>query len=115
VPSRPTLNHPLSALLVHQLPHDHWKTLTFIAALRHNRFDAPCIIDGPINGDLFAAYVEQLLLPTRAPGDDVILGNIGSNKGQRARRAIRGAGAHILTRTFRRLAGSSHPYWIGLI
>jgi transposase len=54
------------------------------------------VIDGPINGDLFTAYVEQVLVPTLAPGDIVILDNLGSRKGQRARRAIRQAGAHLL-------------------
>ena len=79
-----------------RVPHGHWKTLTFIAALRHDRVDAPCVIDGPINGDLFTAYVEQVLVPTLAPGDIVILDNLGSHTGQRARRAIRRAGAHLL-------------------
>ncbi len=79
-----------------RVPHGHWKTLTFIAALRHDRVDAPCVIDGPINGDLFTAYVEQVLVPTLAPGDIVILDNLGSHKGQRTRRAIRQAGAHLL-------------------
>jgi len=85
-----------------RVPHGHWKTLTFIAALRHDRIDAPCVVDGPcvldgpINGDLFAAYVEQVLVPTLAPGDIVILDNLGSHKGHRARRAIRNAGAHLL-------------------
>jgi transposase len=51
------------------------------------------VIDGPINGDLFTAYVEQVLVPTLAPGDIAILDNLGSHKGQRARRAIRQAGA----------------------
>lgn len=79
-----------------RVPHGHWKTLTFIAALRHDRVDAPCVIDGPINGELFTAYVEQFLVPTLAPGDIVILDNLGSHKGHRARRAIRSAGAHML-------------------
>jgi len=85
-----------------RVPHGHWKTLTFIAALRHDRIDAPCVVDGPcvldgpINGDLFAAYVEQVLVPTLAPGDIVILDNLGSHKGHRAGRAIRNAGAHLL-------------------
>jgi transposase len=78
------------------VPHGHWKTLTFIAALRHDRIDAPCVIDGPINGDLFTAYVEQMLLPTLAPGDIVVLDNLGSHKGSSTRRAIRHAGAHLL-------------------
>lgn len=79
-----------------RVPHGHWKTLTFVAALRHDRVDAPCVIDGPINGDLFTAYVEQVLLPTLAPGEVVILDNLGSHKGRRTRRAIRSAGAHLL-------------------
>jgi transposase len=78
------------------VPHGHWKTLTFVAALRHDRIDAPCVLDGPINGDLFAVYVEQVLAPTLSPGDIVVLDNLASHKGQRARRAIRGAGAHLL-------------------
>lgn len=79
-----------------RVPHGHWKTLTFLAALRHDRLDAPCVIDGPINGELFRAYVEQFLAPTLAPGDIVILDNLGSHKGQRVRRAIRDARAHLL-------------------
>lgn len=79
-----------------RVPHGHWKTLTFVAALRHDRVDAPWVIDGPINGDLFTAYVEHVLVPTLAPGDIVILDNLGSHKGHRARRAVRQAGAHLL-------------------
>lgn len=79
-----------------RVPHGHWKTLTFIAALRHDRIDAPFVIDGPINGEIFATYVEQVLVPTLAPGDIVILDNLGSHKGRRARRAIRGADAHLI-------------------
>ena len=79
-----------------RVPHGNWKTLTFVAALRHDRVDAPCVIDGPINGDLFTAYVEQVLVPTLRPGDVVVLDNLASHKGRRARRAIRQAGAHLL-------------------
>jgi transposase len=77
-------------------PHGHWKTLTFLAALRSDRIDAPCVLDGPVNGCRFLAYVEQLLVPTLAPGDVVILDNLGSHKGEAVRRAIRKAGAHLL-------------------
>jgi transposase len=77
-------------------PHGHWKTMTFIAALRHDRIDAPCVIDGPINGQSFLAWVEQMLVPTLKPGDIVILDNLGSHKGEAARRAIRAAGASLL-------------------
>jgi len=77
-------------------PHGHWRTLTFIAALRADRIDAPCVFNGPINGEAFTAYVEQVLAPTLVPGDVVILDNLGSHKGQAVRRAIRSAGAHML-------------------
>ena len=78
------------------VPYGHWKTLTFIAALRHDRVDAPWVIDGPINGELFALYVEKVLAPTLSPGDIVILDNLGSHKGKAARSTIRVAGAHLL-------------------
>ncbi len=61
-------------------PYGHWKTLTFIAALRHDRIDAPWVIDGPINGELFLLYVETVLAPTLSPGDVVIMDNLGSHK-----------------------------------
>lgn len=70
--------------------------MTFIAALRHDRISAPWVIDGPINGDLFTLYVEKVLAPTLAGGDVVILDNLGSHKGQAARRAIRATGAHLV-------------------
>ncbi len=77
------------------MPHGRWRTLTFLAALRCDRIDAPCVIDGPINGDSFLAYVEQFLVPTLQPGDIVIMDNLGSHKGQAVRRAIRAAGAKL--------------------
>lgn len=79
-----------------RVPYGHWKTLTFIAALRHDRIDAPWVIDGPINGDIFTIYVKQILAPTLAKGDVVILDNLGSHKGKAARAAIRAAGAHMI-------------------
>lgn len=82
--------------LVGKVPHGHWQTMTFIAALRSNRIDAPCVIDGPINGESFLAYVEQILVPTLKPGDVVIMDNLGSHKGRAVRKAIRAAGAHLL-------------------
>ena len=79
-----------------KVPHGHWKTLTFLAALRHDRIDAPAVFDGPINGRSFLAYVEQFLIPTLKPGDVVILDNLGSHKGEAVRKAIRAAGAKLL-------------------
>ncbi|HEY1383666.1 MAG TPA: IS630 family transposase, partial [Dongiaceae bacterium] len=81
--------------LVAKVPHGHWRTLTFLAALRSDRIDAPCVIDGPINGRSFLAYVEQFLIPTLKPGDIVIMDNLGSHKRQVIRRAIRAAGAKL--------------------
>ena len=79
-----------------KVPHGRWRTLTFLAALRHDRIDAPCVVDGPINGRIFLAYVEQFLAPTLKPGDVVIMDNLGSHKGMAVRRAIRAAGAKLL-------------------
>jgi len=77
-------------------PYGHWKTLTFIAALRHDRIDAPWVIDGPINGELFQLYIEKVLAPTLSPGDVVVLDNLGSHKGKAARAAVRARGAHLI-------------------
>jgi transposase len=82
--------------LVAKVPHGHWRTLTFIAALRVDQIAAPCVFNGPINGQSFTAYVEQMLVPTLRPGDIVILDNLGSHKGPPVRRAIRKAGAKLL-------------------
>jgi transposase len=82
--------------LVGKVPHGHWQTMTFIAALRHDRIAAPCVIDGPINGEYFLAYVTQNLVPTLEPGDIVIMDNLGSHKGQAVRKAIRSVGARLL-------------------
>jgi transposase len=82
--------------LVEPAPHGHWRTLTFIAALRHDRLAAPCVFNGPINGRRFQAYVEQCLVPVLKKGDVVIMDNLGSHKGAAVRRAIRAAEAHLL-------------------
>jgi len=81
--------------LVTKVPHGRWRTLTFLAALRCDRIAAPCVIDGPINGTSFRAYVEQFLVPTLAAGDIVIMDNLGSHKGQAVRQLIRSAGAKL--------------------
>jgi transposase len=86
---------PRGHKLVAKVPQGHWRTLTFLAALRHDRIDAPCVIDGPINGESFLAYVEQVLVPTLRPGDIVIIDNLGSHKGKAVRRAIRATGAKL--------------------
>jgi len=86
---------PRGHKLLAKVPHGHWRTLTFLAALRHDRIDAPFVLDGPINGQSFLAYVEQVLVPTLKPGDIVIMDNLGSHKGKAVRRAIHGAGAKL--------------------
>jgi transposase len=77
-------------------PFGHSKTLTFIAALRCDRIEAPFVLDGPINGQAFRLYVETQLAPTLRPGDVVVMDNLGSHKGKAARAAIRSRGAHLL-------------------
>ena len=77
-------------------PHGHWRTLTFVGALRASGLVAPCVFDGPINGEAFSAWVEQVLAPTLRPGDIVVMDNLGSHKGQAVARAIRAARAHCL-------------------
>jgi transposase len=76
-------------------PHGHWRTLTFLGALRYDRLSAPCVFDGPINGQSFRAYVEQLLVPTLKPGDIVIMDNLASHKSAAIRQMIRAAGARL--------------------
>jgi len=65
------------------VPHGHWRTLTFLAAPRCDRIDAPLVLDGPINGNSFTAWVEQFLVPTLAPGDIVIMDSLGSTRARR--------------------------------
>src|SRR5499426_4556368 len=81
--------------LVAKVPHGRWRTVTFLAALRHDRIGAPCVFDRPINGRSFLAYVEQCLVPELSPSDIVIMDNLGSHKGQAVRRAIRKTGAKL--------------------
>jgi transposase len=78
------------------VPHGHWKTMTFLAGLRCGGITAPCVFDGPINGESFRLYVEQILVPSLKPGDIVIMDNLGSHKGETVRTIIRQAGARLL-------------------
>src|ERR1700731_3166621 len=63
-----------------KVPHGHWKTTTFVAALRHDGITAPFVLDGPINGECFLAYVKEVLAPTLPPGDIVLIDNLASHK-----------------------------------
>jgi putative transposase len=86
---------PRGERLVAKVPHGHWKTMTFVASLRYDRIEAPWLIDGPINGEGFRAYVEKVLVPTLRPGELVMMDNLGSHKGKAVRQAIRSAGAKL--------------------
>ena len=86
---------PRGHRLAAKVPHGRWKTMTFLAALRHDRIDAPWFIEGPIDGESFRLYVEKVLLPTLRPGDIVIMDNLGSHKGKAVRQLIRSAGAKL--------------------
>jgi transposase len=86
---------PRGMRLQAKVPHGHWQTMTFLAALHHDRVEAPWLIDGPINGQRFLLYVEKVLVPTLCPGDIVVMDNLGSHKGKAVRRAIRQAGARL--------------------
>jgi len=69
--------------------------MTFVAALRHDRITAPCVFDGPVNGERFLAWVTQFLLPTLKAGDFVVMDNLSSHKTEAVRKAIRSVGAYI--------------------
>lgn len=86
---------PCGQRLKAHVPHGKWQTMTFLAALRCDRVEAPWLIDGPINGERFLLYIEKGLVPSLKPGDIVIMDNLGSHKGNAVRRAIRAAGAYL--------------------
>jgi transposase len=86
---------PVGVRLVCPVPHGHWKTTTFIAALRADGLTAPLVIDGPVNGDLFVAYVRRVLVPTLRVGDIVIMDNLICHKRVEVREAIEAAGATV--------------------
>ncbi len=78
------------------VPHGHWKTTTFTAGLRLNGLTAPFVLDGPMDGDCFLAYVEQLLVPSLHEGDVVVIDNLPAHRVKGVRIAIEGAGATLL-------------------
>ncbi len=87
---------PRGQRVIGKAPFGRWKTMTFIAALRLDGVQAPCLFDGPINGEVFLAWVRQILVPVLKRGDVVIMDNLGSHRGKAVRRAIREAGAKLL-------------------
>ena len=78
------------------IPHGHWKTTPFAAGLRLSGMTAPMVLDGPMNGPAFLAYVEQVLAPTLQPGDIVIMDNLAPHKSAAVRKAIEAVGAALL-------------------
>jgi transposase len=82
--------------LVARVPHGHWKTQTFLAALRSDAITAPCLLNGPINGETFLCYVEQFLVPTLKHGDIVVMDNLGSHKAHTIRQALKAVGAKLI-------------------
>lgn len=77
------------------VPHGHWKTTTFVGALRIDGMTAPMVLDGAMNGPAFLAYVEQVLVPSLSPGDVVIMDNLPAHKPMAVRTAIEAAGAEL--------------------
>jgi hypothetical protein len=87
---------PRGQRCISSAPHGHWKTTTFVGALRHNRLTAPMVSDEPMNGEMFLAWVRQFLCPTLQPGDIVVLDNLSSHKVAGVRQAIEEVGARLL-------------------
>jgi transposase len=86
---------PRGERLLSSAPWGHWKTTTFVAALRIGEVTAPCVLDGPMDGESFRAYVEQCLVPTLRQGDIVVMDNLASHKVAGIKQAIEGAGAEL--------------------
>ena len=87
---------PKGERLVDAAPHGHWHTTTFVGALTARGFIAPLVVAGAVNGELFRAYVERVLVPELRPGDVVVLDNLAAHKRAGARRAIEAAGCAVL-------------------
>jgi len=87
---------PVGERLIDKVPHGHWRTTTLIAALGIEGVRCSTVVDGVVNGDVFQAFVEQVLLPQLRPGDVVIMDNLSSHKRQRTRELIESAGAQLV-------------------
>jgi len=87
---------PKGERLIDAVPAGHWKTTTFVAGLRHDGVIAPFVLDGPMTGEMFRAYVEQMLAPALSPGDAVVMDNLPAHKVTGVEEAIRAVGASLL-------------------
>lgn len=94
--TRPRGRAPRGERLLASVPHGHWKTTTFLAALRTTGLTAPLVVDGAINGELFLGWVRHHLVPTLQPGDVVVMDNLGVHKVAGVREAITAAGARVV-------------------
>ncbi len=86
---------PVGERLPGRAPYGHWNTMTFLAALRHDRIDAPFLLEGPIDRESFLTYVREVLAPTLSPGDIVIADNLACHKHPEVRRLLRAVGARL--------------------
>jgi transposase len=86
---------PRGVRLVDRVPRGHWKTITFVAALRHDGMSAPMVVDGSMNGEMFLAYIEQCLVPTLRQNDTVVMDNLAAHKVFGIREAIEAARATL--------------------
>lgn len=87
---------PMGQRLVEKVPHGHWTTTTLIAALDHRGIRCSTVVDGPVNAQVFASFIAQVLLPTLRPGDRVVMDNLSSHKGMLVRELIESAQARLL-------------------
>jgi transposase len=87
---------PRGQRLLCPVPCGHWKITTFVAAQRREGLTAPLVIDGAVNGDLFVAYVGQVLVPSLKPGDVVVMDNLSSRKRSEVKALVEGAGCRLL-------------------
>lgn len=87
---------PRGERLIDKVPHGHWKTTTLIAALGVSGMRCSTVVDGAVNGDVFEAFVEQVLVPELRRGDVVVMDNLSSHKRQRVRELIENAGARLV-------------------
>jgi transposase len=86
---------PLGQRCLSAIPHGHWQSSTFIAALRHDRIDAPFLIEGPVDAEVFTAYLEQVLCPQLRAGDTLILDNLSTHKIQNVSRLLSAQGVGV--------------------
>ena len=86
---------PLGQRCLSAIPHGHWQSSTFIAALRHDRIDAPFLIEGPVDAEVFTAYLEQVLCPHLRAGDTLILDNLSTHKIQNVSRLLSAQGVGV--------------------